>query len=327
MENLTLQFLEILARRNLLDEAKQRKYQWLKQGFEGELELVSLLEEFRLGQYQLIHDLALDYRGKFQIDFLLIFDSVIYLLEVKNYFGRFDYLPGGECQLRGQALDEDIISGLTRRAYKLGQLLQDGKLDRFTVVPVLIFINPYCQLGEMPDAQGALEILARCQIPTWIHELQQAGHRRVASNDYEKILALIDHFQDSTPYLPQSIRDLPFDSMQAGLFCPNCRCLLENIGKIYTHCTRCGQRHHKGMLLDMACADLALLAYDDPKILTRSRVKALVGPGVSDNYIYQHLTSHYQAHGCNRYRYYSFPPGTSPVHSFSVEDLDLIRKY
>ncbi|MGX7107824.1 nuclease-related domain-containing protein [Hutsoniella sourekii] len=327
MENQHLQAMEVQARRGLLDAASEKDYYRYKQGFVGELDFLALLEEFQLSHYQRIHDLALDYQGKCQIDLLLIYESVIYLLEIKNYFGRFDYSAKGQCLLGGQALGEDIVRGVRRRALKLGHLLDQGGLGHFQIQPVLAFVNPFCQVGSLELVPSDLVVVSRCEVPAWIQSIQRARHRRVPLKDYQDLVALFERYRDPTSYLPPPIEDLSLGQMKRGLFCPHCRRGLERVGKIYSQCQTCGQRLHKADLLYLACSDLALLAHPNPRILTRPNLKALVGSAVGETYIHRHLKEHYQAHGQTRQRYYTFLPERSPIRTFTTADLEALRKY
>ncbi|MGX7092275.1 nuclease-related domain-containing protein [Hutsoniella sourekii] len=327
MKNIALQVWEAKARRRLISEWEVADYQKTKRGFIGELTMAGLLQEFGLKHYQLVHDLALDFQGKFQVDFLLVFDDVIYLLEVKNYLGRFDYVAGKTCQLRGKSMSEDIISGLARRSHKFHQLLKELNLGHFRVEPVLIFVNNYCQIGELDHPHENLQVIARAWIPNWIYQLKTRHHGRIQTEDYRYLLSGLDLYRDPTNYLPDPVSNLSHSTSRLGLFCSKCRQYLPKVGKIYTECGECGTRHHKGKLLDLACSDLALLCHDDPKILTCPQLQVIVGSTISRQFIRAHLNTHYQAHSRFRHRYYTFLPDQDPARNFSPADLAILEKY
>ncbi|WP_313466736.1 nuclease-related domain-containing protein, partial [Carnobacterium sp.] len=88
---LLLQMLESLNYRTVLSASEKRDYYNQLKGYKGEVEFDSYLEKVQF-DCLILNDLLLKEQGKMvQIDSLVLVGDTIYLYEVKNYSGNYDY--------------------------------------------------------------------------------------------------------------------------------------------------------------------------------------------------------------------------------------------
>ncbi|WP_414049488.1 nuclease-related domain-containing protein [Macrococcus animalis] len=87
-----LVYLEEVHGRTHMTETDRRKYYNLKIGYEGEKKVYDYLNQFKQGVC--IWDVRLDISGEIQYDFFVIVNGIIFVLEIKNYYGNYTYKDG-----------------------------------------------------------------------------------------------------------------------------------------------------------------------------------------------------------------------------------------
>jgi hypothetical protein len=152
-----------------LTEKEKFKYLNLEKGYEGEKKFDLLAERLQEDRY-LINDLLLEVNNSYsQIDGFIISQSVIHLLDVKNYYGDY-YLESDKLYsvTTGRECKNPIIQ-LNRSATLFRQLLQNHKLN-YLVDPYVIFINPEFTLYHTPMNQP---IILPTQVNRFLNDLNK----------------------------------------------------------------------------------------------------------------------------------------------------------
>ncbi|MEH7074485.1 nuclease-related domain-containing protein [Neobacillus drentensis] len=140
IEPLTITLLRSLNARMQLSDEDFRNYTVLKKGFEGEQKSDKWLEGLSEG-WLVLHDLLLEHNhSKFQIDTLLISQSKIYPLDVKNFEGDY-YVEDDKWLTCTKRETKNPVHQLGRCELLFRSLLHDLGYH-FPLESYLIFINP-----------------------------------------------------------------------------------------------------------------------------------------------------------------------------------------
>ena len=135
------QYLQTLSERKLLKKNDQNSLNHLQRGHQGEQAFDALQQALTQNKLPCVDDLYLKTNTAcVQIDKLLTVDGVAYVVDVKNYSGKYTYFEN-EWRKNEIPLQENIFEQLhnAMRAVKRG-LLQAG--SDFEVKGVLVFMNP-----------------------------------------------------------------------------------------------------------------------------------------------------------------------------------------
>ncbi|WP_066371201.1 nuclease-related domain-containing protein [Neobacillus fumarioli] len=234
---------ELLALRYLntrMELSPKEKFHYLnlEKGYEGEVKFDRLAAERLKEERYILNDLLLEVNNSyFQIDSLIISQSVIHLCDIKNL--------EGDCYLEG----DKLFSKLTGREYQnpvnqikrsgtlFRQLLQNLKLN-FLVDVSVIFINPEFTLYQAPMDQP---FILPTQLNRFLDDLNKTpsmlheGHKKVAQN----LLSLHQNTNRLTT-LPK----YTYDQLSKGIYCKNCKSFLVSIRNNVFLCDQCGE-HEK----------------------------------------------------------------------------------
>ncbi|MDF1507301.1 NERD domain-containing protein [Robertmurraya sp. DFI.2.37] len=261
-ESEELLILRYLHRRMELSKNEKRHYFNLEKGFEGEKKFDSLLDDLQEERY-IINDLLLEvHNSYFQIDTLIISQSTIYLIDIKNYEGDF-YLNSDK--LYSVISDNEYknpIDQLRRCTTLLRQLLQT--IDQpFPIESYLIFINPEFTLYQ---AQVDSPIIFPTQITRFLKEL---NHPRSRLNEKHKKLAetLLSLHHNKNPFL--TLPKFQFEQLQKGIYCSYCHSFLISLYHRHLECKNCGQKEKLESAILRQTHEYILL-FPDKKLTTHN---------------------------------------------------------
>lgn len=261
-ESNELLILRYLSTRMELTDKEKLHYLNLEKGYEGETKFDQLTENLQEERY-IINDLLLEVNNSyFQIDTLIISQSVIHLLDIKNYHG--------DCYLES----DKLYAVETRREYKnpIDQLKRSATLFRqllqalnqnYLVEASAIFINPEFTLYQAPMNQP---IIFPSQINRFLHNINQIpskltnGHKKLAQQ-------LISLHQTVHPFtrLPR----YNYDLLKKGLYCRDCKSFIILRKNHHFVCEKCG-KYEKIESAILRNVEEYKLLFPDRKITTQS---------------------------------------------------------
>ncbi len=140
--SISYQILHILSQRKTLshEEAKRKRYH--KRGLEGEERFFNLLEKGLDVPCIPIYSLQLEVNmNEFQTDCLLIFNDIIYLMEVKNYYGDYKVTGDHWENIRTKTSLKNPLHQLSRSTMLLRSWLDKHEFP-LSIIPQIIFMNP-----------------------------------------------------------------------------------------------------------------------------------------------------------------------------------------
>ncbi len=136
------QYLETLAKRLTLFKDEKEKLEDLKKGYAAECSLDRLQNFLTEEKLPCIDDLYLETHDScVQIDKLLVVDKVVYVVDVKNYSGKYTFSEN-EWVKNEMPLQENIFEQLHNAMRAVKRVLLQAGADDLTVKGVLVFMNP-----------------------------------------------------------------------------------------------------------------------------------------------------------------------------------------
>ncbi|SEK50307.1 Nuclease-related domain-containing protein [Carnobacterium iners] len=236
---ISLVIMESLERRTTLSRKHIHYLNALQKGFEGELAFDCMTEELGLGCI-VINDLFLKPKmsNAFQVDTLIVIGETLYLYEIKNYSGEYDY--GSEMLLKKP--DFEISNPLIQvqsTKNKLKIFLKElGYV--FEVKAFVVYVHPEFTLFHAPEDKTMI-------LPT-----QLKGHFATLRNEMATMEKLPKNFikdfmmhKVKQPAFTDDIPNYQSSDLKNGMRCEECGGFELSI---YRQAYQCGNCDYKNNL-------------------------------------------------------------------------------
>jgi hypothetical protein len=294
-ESNLLKSLRILNIRMELTEDEQKYYLNLEKGYEGEV-LFDLLTEQLQCDCLILNDLLLVFNNSlFQIDTLIIYQDVLYLIDVKNFEGNYIYTPDYFKTPLGTET-KNPVHQITRSKSLLHQLLKQYGYN-ISVEVKLVFVNSKFTLYQTPLDQP---IIHPTQLNQFMKKLNSKPsrlkhlHQKLA----EKLVSL--HQTDST-YL-NKLPKYEYSQLRKGVSCGRCRSFSVFFKSYKIVCSDCGYEE-KTISAVLRCGEELKLLFPERKITT-NEIHEWCGGIVCKKRIRKILLSSYKVRGSNKWTFY-----------------------
>ena len=295
MERQELIILRCLNARMELPDVDKRNFYNLKKGYEGEVMFDSLTEKIQSNCY-VLNDLLLEVNNnKFQIDTLIIKDT-LHVFDVKNNEGDYYYENGEFYSKKNDTkITTNPLDQLKRCDSLFHQLLQKHGF-RIPVESNVVFINPEFTLYQAPKNKP---LIYPTQINSLMKKLNTTTRNLTGKHKQLAELLVSLHFVES-PY-PRLLH-YEYGQQRKGFIC----CLCQSFSVCVDHkmlvCNDCGHQETVDAAVVRSVEELKLL-FPDRKITT-SAVMEWCGGVLSDNIIRRILNKYYKANGFGRWIFY-----------------------
>ncbi|MCE4955739.1 nuclease-related domain-containing protein [Macrococcoides caseolyticum] len=257
-------------------------------GLEGERIFYQQLKDIMEGVK--LWDVTLDEHGQSQYDFLIVVNRVIYHIDIKNFSGSYAFKTDNFISSNGRNY-KNIMSQLQAAHDRLERIVKQQGWP-YEVVSRILFINPHFSITNY---DGNPNIWFSNQLDPFIKNLQQNTTYKMDLIVAEQLLSL------HRPFNYERIHYYPFEQMKPGIRCPRCR----NIGKMKvphnTHLIycKCGHSYVKKEMLMEVCKELSII--NKGKLTVRL---VCMWSGIPERSVRRFLSTHFQAFGQNKGRYY-----------------------
>lgn len=284
------------ARMKLLDQ-DWKNYFSLEKGFAGECKFDLLTEKLE-SECNVINGLLLKVDNSFfQIDTVIIFQKTIYLVDVKNYEGDYQF-DGEEKHLKhfktGKIIKDPFIQ-LQRCKTLFLQLLQDLGFH-FNVEACLVYINPEFTMYQAPQNPS---VIFPTQVERFMKSLNKAQTK--LNNGHEKLADLLISMDfGDYPYAERPVYS--YEQLEKGPVSPCCYSFMEPVNNMKLRCKKCG--------LEECVEEVILRSVEEFKILfperkvTTDAIYHWCKVVKSRRTIRRVLQKYYRACGKGRYCYY-----------------------
>lgn len=300
-QSFDLQFLQTLEQRTTLTADEKQQLHRLVRGYEGELRLDELLQNYFGHADLVVDDVTLSFgKEMVQIDKLLLVGKVVYLLDAKNYQGSYFFRQNS--WYSGQRLlANNIFRQIDRASDLLQQIFQAEGLE-LEVKRVLLFMAPEVKV-ELQQ-QVVQKVLCFPEIPAWLLALKSEADIYPPQNlgVYQKTLRKYT----VAPYRPQ--HDFSCQSernLHTGICCPQCNNFEWQQTRFYLRCMRCGYCQSKELAYVRTICDYGVLYFK--RNLRRKELKKFLGESLSESYLRIQLKKHFQqlGRGCSPLGYHN----------------------
>lgn len=250
-----LQYLQILSQRKKLNKEEGSQLRNLKKGYIGETWLDQ--EQLRLTGRTIFGmddlDLRTD-RSRVQIDKLLVAGDTAYVVDVKNYSGKY-VLEGNQWTINGKILQKNILEQL-HNAVRAIKRIFDKEDIVLNVQGVLVFIGPNSEITVLDEITD--QIVTRENLSMWLVALEQKA-RTSTEADWQHAIAkeIIKNFPCKRKFKIDQMKDL-----NKGVHCRKCGSyhLMETSYAVV--CLDCGEAEPKETAYTRTVCECGVLFHD-----------------------------------------------------------------
>jgi hypothetical protein len=250
-ESEELRVLKALNPRMDLAEKEKQYYLNLQKGFEGEVMFDVYLQRIFF-QSLILNDLLLEQNhSHFQIDSLMISQSLTYLFEVKNFEGEY-YFDGDTLKkINGNEVKNPLLQ-LERNLSLLRQFFNYIGF-KISIEPYLVFVNPDFTLYNAP-------LNKRIILPTNLNRfINQLNNNKSTLNSQHSRLSekLLSSHLTKSPFT--KVPKYEYSQLRKGVFCHSCGTVLEEYsGRVFL-CNNCSVKESTKSTLIRSVKEFNLL--------------------------------------------------------------------
>lgn len=285
---------EIKNSKEILDQIRR-----LEVGMAGENLLIQKLEEFGKTDWTIIRNLRLKDFSTFEMDLVLLTRSCVYLFEVKNYTGSFEFNQGNS-YFNGIELNSNIIQQ-TRNAFVNLKNICSEYSRNIRIKGILVFIGENNQASIQSDT-GDIRVLKLTDLHAFIREItEEENLNRFPTFDIEGLLAHLETFEITNNYLPVPLTAEEIELARGGISCSRCLSYDVTISRNYIKCS-CGLHEPREEAMVRTICEYGMLTYD--RNLIKGEILKFLGEDSSDRYLRNILNQHFTSVKQSRYTYY-----------------------
>ncbi|MBT2636481.1 nuclease-related domain-containing protein [Bacillus sp. ISL-39] len=293
-ESEELRVLKALNPRMDLAEKQKQYYFNLKKGFEGEVMFDGYLKRILI-QSLILNDLLLEQNhSHFQIDSLMISQSLTYLFEVKNFEGEYYFDGDTFRKINGTEVKNPLLQ-LERNVSLLRQFFNSIGF-KIPIEPYLIFVNPDFTLYQAPLNRQII-------LPTNLNRFIQHLNNQKSSLNYQHSRlseSLLSSHLTRSPFT--KIPPYEYAQLRKGVFCHSCGAVLEEFRGVILTCKKCGRHENTKEALLRSIEDHRILS--PTKKVSTNIIYEWCGEILPKPVIRQVLKENYSVSGYGKWSYY-----------------------
>ena len=295
-----LAFLSILKGRSpKLFEEHKNLYKRLTVGKMGEEEVLHYFWEFGQPHWRYIQNYWANLNGVAESDLIVFTDTSCYVLEVKNYTGKFEY-ENGATILDGYEYSSDSIFQARRSSKNIRKILA-GHVHPDNVHGALVFIGENNEVAIHSQVDD-IEIVQRNQLMNFIRKIAVVEQASLyGSLHFDRIQRQLNRFQVANPFVIPSLTADQTRLLHTGIACAYCSSLDTKLTRKFIKC-KCGHNELREAATLRTIEEYSVLRYD-----AKLRVNSLfefMGGHNSKSYLLDILSCHFEMIRQGRYTYY-----------------------
>lgn len=293
-----LDLMEILDKRSGLNYKEEQKYIRLRDGALGEEDCVKIIASLAKNGWVVIQNLWMDQYGAYESDLILITLYAIYVFEIKNYNGHFEY-ENGICLVNGQPIPGNCISQIRKAYINMKNICKKAGIN-VDVHGVLVFIGEHNTVNIHSPVDD-IDILLRHQLKKYILQIIQKENHRRRKIDLHKLLKVFDQKTVPNPYSLDPISEEELKSLRSGIYCANCGNFNLTTDKHYVKCS-CGMHESRVEAVIRTICEFGALNYE--RNMTRAELLAFLDNQVSHNLFLKIINEHFKVIQNGKYTFY-----------------------
>jgi len=199
----------------------------LKAGFQGEKSIDFYLTFINPSPHHIYHNIRLhDGQHFFQIDTLILFQNVIFILEVKNIAGRLDFKTDFSQVIRTLNDQTEAFSDFHLQVERQRSQLEHWlSLHHFPVIPIIpLIVMSNTRTIITSESKNILQnVIPSAQIAQKIHQLiEKTQTKKITQTTFNKLSKSIQHAHTDLNINWLKRFDLNYEDLQKGVPCLVC---------------------------------------------------------------------------------------------------------
>lgn len=290
----------LLTRHGSLTPKVRRDISLSEIGELGENKVIEVLQEYGSEDWIYLKNVWLDKGGRYESDLIVITKSGIYVFEIKNYEGFFEY-DNGDCKINNYDLSENCIAQANRAYKKMQSIRNDAFIDA-KVHGAIIFIGEYNPV-EIKSVISNIQVVERSGLKNYIEDmLDEERHFHEAQVDIKRLMKQLNRYSIPDPFRFAPLSKEEMSYMRTGICCARCHSFDLNINrKDYVICD-CGLEESREEALIRTVCEYGVLTYN--QTLDGMKILNFIGRQVSQTSLYKTLNMHFKKISPNsRYGY------------------------
>lgn len=290
----------LLTRHTNLSSKVRRDISLSEIGESGENKVVEVLQEFGSKDWIYLKNVWLDKGGRYESDIIVITKSGIYVFEVKNYEGYFEY-DNGDCKINNYDLSENCIAQANRAYKKMQSICNDAFIDA-KVHGAIVFIGEYNPV-EIKSSINNIEVIQRSGLKSYIERMvDEEKNFQGRQIDIERLMKQLNHYSMPDPFRFSPLSDEDFIHIRRGICCSRCYSFDLDIDSTnYIKCD-CGLEEPKEEALIRSICEYGVLTYN--QTLNGMKIFNFIDCQISQTFLYKTLNMHFKKVNPNsRYGY------------------------
>lgn len=295
-----LEVLEVMNKRSFSQNHEDaRKLKRLRAGAAGEEVVADYLNKYGSSKWSLMQNFWLDYFGTLECDGLLLTGRDLYVLEVKNYSGLYEY-ENGISKLNHRELSVNPIYQTQKATMKVRELVS-SRFPNIKVHGVLIFVGIDSQIRiksegldilivQRHELKGLIESIAEEEVSGWSN-----------MGDLNDMVQFIQAHQTKNPYPVEPLTPEDLAGLQKGILCENCANSTVAVTKKFVKC-KCGHIESREKATIRTICEYGVLNFTKP--LTANALLDFFNGQASRGYIIKVLKNHFRLISRGREDYY-----------------------
>lgn len=292
-----LEYLRELDKREALkgqDELKQ-EFVRLETGVLGEQAVLDYLEKFGNENWIILKNVWLNHYGQFEIDILLITLTGIYIFEVKNYAGKFEY-KDNQCFINGEPTGNNIIAQGQRAVTKLEKILKESSFYP-KVRGAIVFTGEHCTI-DIQDEVSGVDVFMSNELRNYIWKITQDDYNYYGEPiNVDRLLRIISKAESTNQFKSSEIPPEIISNTKKGIRCSKCGKFGLEVGRKYISC-KCGMHENRDEAIVRTICEYGVLHYQED--LTTTELTDFFGGEVARNSVLIRLDNHFDKIGNNR---------------------------
>lgn len=301
-----LEVLRELNKREALNEDLITELEHLEREFEGEQKVLNLIEEFGEDHWKVVRHAPVGEYGSNKCDLLLLTNSSIHPMKIKNYTGIFKFIGSG-CQLNGEDFRFHPILETQYMTMDTKETLEWHNYS-LNIEGTLIFIDKHSEAQPLypPDYPydyfGSIEMITSNQVRGYIKRIaeEEKDHSGPSINDKRRIIKQLEkvehiakNYKDDKPEITEEIKN----QVRTGICCSHCESFDLDMSRTYISCS-CGMYEPRENAIVRTICEYGVIHSD--KDLRTSEVLDFFGGDISRGNLSRHLKEHFMRIGNGR---------------------------
>lgn len=287
--------LESLDARKVLLFSEKTQFENQIKGYNGEKQFDEELERADV-EGLIINDLLLKSTDTYyQIDSLLITTDHLYLYEIKNYTGTFQFRDGNLYSESGHMIQSPMAQADRKKAYLHNLLLKYGYPT--TISAFVVYINPDFYIYSLPQTDS---IIFSGQLATHFKDIKNSSPF-LSDSSFKLADKLVSLHEEC--YCPPNLPEYELTQLRKGIRCSHCFSFEYTASRQFLYCSDCGCQEKTALAIERSIEEFRLL-FPDSRI-TKRAIYTWCGSLCSESRIQDVLSKKYYTHHAGRGTYYS----------------------